>query len=87
MQGGSEEYQALQKAFQDFVNAKEEQPSIITSAIILWEVMVYEDGEPSFGLDYSQVSETASLATALGLCEAGALKMKNIITGSDKEME
>lgn len=78
----SPEFLALQKAVQDIANLRNDGPVIITSAMVVWEEMDYHrsDGKPGFEIDYAMVSESVSLAASLGLMEAGATLMRQVVS-------
>ena len=76
----SPQLRALQEAVQGLINAHNEQPTVMHSAIVVWEEMTFsESGDPLFEVSYSMPSHSVSVASALGLLRAGQIQLEHVI--------
>lgn len=68
----TEELDAVRDSIQGLVNAIEDEPHLLDSAVVIWEAVSYsDDGEPQRCIRYAVPTDNFSMSAALGLLEAG----------------
>jgi hypothetical protein len=80
------EVQAVREAIQNLVNAIEDEPHLLDSAVVIWESVTYsDDGETMRRISYAVPTDNFSASAALGLVEAGKHYIRLDVLGADDE--
>ena len=76
--------EVLSQAVQAFVNTQVDRPTIVDSALLLWEEVSYDDdgdGDVQRSMNYANTTDNFSLSSALGLLEASREHVRRDILG------
>ena len=82
----ADEVQAVRVAIQNLLNAIEDEPHLLDSAVVVWEAVSYdEDGDAQRCISYTVPTDNFSMSSILGLLEAGKHYIRRDILGGGGE--
>lgn len=79
----SPELAALREAVQAMANAGEDNAHMVTSAVVVWEAITYDDdGQQMHAVQYSCPTDTLSVVATLGLLDAATHMVRRDALGT-----
>jgi hypothetical protein len=79
------EVQAVREAIQNLINAIEDEPMLLDSAVVVWEAVSFDGDEVQRCIRYTVPTDNFSMSSALGLIEAGKHYIRRDILGAGDE--
>lgn len=80
------EVQAVRDSIQALINAIEDEPSLLDSAVVVFEAVSFgDDGETERRISYTVPTDNFSISATLGLLEAGKFYIRRDTLGDGDE--
>jgi hypothetical protein len=79
------EVQAVREAIQNLINAVEDEPALLDSAVVIWEAVSFDGDEVQRSISYTVPTDNFSMSSALGLIEAGKHYIRRDILRTEDE--